>query len=125
MELFFAPACGVLLAAAVYLLLSHNLMRIVLGLLLLSNGVNLSLYVAGRMGRVIPPILQEGQAASTAMANPLPQALILTAIVISFALMLFTAVLFERAYRALATLDTNSMREVEPVASTGSRREAA
>lgn len=86
----------------------------VLGLLLLGNGVNLSIFVAGRIGYPLPPIISDGQAKAAAMANPLPQALILTAIVISFALTAFAVVLFERAYRSLGTLDTDAMRVMEP-----------
>ena len=114
MEPFFALAFGAIISTSTYLLLSRNVLRMVLGLLLLGNGVNLSIFVAGRIGPVVPPIIPEGQATLAAMANPLPQALILTAIVISFALTAFAVVLFERAYRTLGTLDTDAMREVEP-----------
>lgn len=128
MEPFFAVAFGAIMSAAAYLLLSRNVLRMVLGLLLLSNGVNLSIFIAGRMGPMTPPILADKAslapatltttaaevAAVTEIANPLPQALILTAIVISFALTAFAVVLFERAYRSLGTLDTEAMREMEP-----------
>lgn len=114
MEPFFAIAFGSIMSAAAYLLLSRNVLRMVLGLLLLSNGVNLSIFISGRMGSMIPPILSGAESSSIEIANPLPQALILTAIVISFALTAFAVVLFERAYRLLGTLDTDEMREVEP-----------
>ncbi len=119
MEPFFAVAFGAIMSAAAYLLLSRNVLRMVLGLLLLGNGVNLSIFIAGRMGPMTPPILSDKTSldavTATAIANPLPQALILTAIVISFALTAFAVVLFERAYRSLGTLDTEAMREVEPL----------
>jgi multicomponent Na+:H+ antiporter subunit C len=108
-----------------YLLLSRNVLRMVLGLLLLGNGVNLSIFVAGRIGSVVPPIIPEGQAEPGAMANPLPQALILTAIVISFALTAFAVVLFERAFRSLGTLDTDAMREVEPPFGSQAKKDLA
>lgn len=114
MEPFFALAFGVIISTSTYLLLSRNVLRMVLGLLLLGNGVNLSIFVAGRMGHLLPPIIPEGQATAATMANPLPQALILTAIVISFALTAFAVVLFECAYRSLGTLDTDAMRVMEP-----------
>lgn len=114
MEPFFALAFGVIISTSTYLLLSRNVLRMVLGLLLLGNGVNLSIFVAGRIGYPLPPIISDGQAKAAAMANPLPQALILTAIVISFALTAFAVVLFERAYRSLGTLDTDAMRVMEP-----------
>ena len=103
-----------MIAAAAYLLMSRNLLRIILGLLLLGNGVNLSIFLAGRLSSNIPPLVQEGLTTIETSANPLPQALVLTAIVISFALVAYTAVLFQRSQRALDTMDTDNMRVAEP-----------
>lgn len=114
MEAFFALTFGVIMAVSMYLLLSRNVLRMVLGLLLLSNGINLSIFTAGRIGSQVPPIIPSAKTTLTEMANPLPQALILTAIVISFALTAFAVVLFERAHPSLGTMDTDAMREVEP-----------
>ena len=125
MEVFFVIAFGSIISAAVYLLLSRNVLRIVLGLLLISNGVNLSIFTAGRIGPKLPPLVAEGQSLLPETANPLPQALILTAIVISFSLTAFTVVLFERTQSALDTLDTDAMREVEPLPASRSTKEAA
>lgn len=125
LEPVFAIAFGVTITIAVYLLLSRNVLRIILGLLLLSNAINLSIFIAGRMGAMQPPVLQPGGVADGPMANPLPQALILTAIVISFALTAFLVVLVERAYRLLHTVDTEQMRAVEPQAEPQQRGEVA
>ena len=114
MEPVFALAFGVMVAVAAYLILSRNVLRIVLGLLVLSNAANLSLFVSGRMGTRVPPLVEAGETAISISANPLPQALILTAIVISFSLIAFTVVLFESANRRLDTLDTEDMRTAEP-----------
>lgn len=114
METLYALSFGALLAAALYLLMSRQLLRMVLGLLLLGNAVNLAIFVAGRLSSNTPPLVPEGSLAIATSANPLPQALILTAIVISFSLVAFTVVLFERAHRALGTLDPDAMREAEP-----------
>lgn len=114
MESFFIVAFGCMAAAAAYLLMSRNLLRMVLGLLLLSNAANLSIFIAGRLDSDVPPLIPAGQEVLQASANPLPQALILTAIVISFALVAYTVVLFERAYHRLQTVDTESMRTAEP-----------
>lgn len=105
---------GVMVAVATYLLMSRNALRIVLGLLVLGNAANLSIFVAGRLGSRLPPIVPDGETFVAGVANPLPQALILTAIVISFALVTFTVVLFESAHRRLGTLDADAMREAEP-----------
>ncbi len=114
MEFFLVIAFGVLIAIAAYLLMSHNVLRIVLGLLLLGNAANLSIFIAGRLDSRIPPLVESGQLVLPVSANPLPQALILTAIVISFALVAYAVVLFEQAHRRLGTLDTEVMREAEP-----------
>lgn len=113
MELPFILAVGVLVGVAVYLLLSRNVLRMLLGFLVLSNGVNLSIFIAGRFGSRVPPLVPGGETTIAVSANPLPQALILTAIVISFALAAFTAVLLHGAYRKLGTVDSDAMQAAE------------
>lgn len=125
MEPVFAIAFGVMMAVAAYLLMSRNVLRIVLGLLVLGNAANLSIFIAGRMESRIPPLVPAGETALAGGANPLPQALILTAIVISFALVAFTVVLFQSAYRRLGTLDADAMREAEPQPETRKLEEVA
>ena len=114
METGLALAFGVLLTVAVWLLLARDLLRVTLGLLLLGNAVNLGLFVAGRLPTAVPPLVTSLTENGLATANPLPQALILTAIVISFALVAFAVVLFERAERRLGTIETEAMRVAEP-----------
>ncbi|MGE0796696.1 MAG: NADH-quinone oxidoreductase subunit K [Lautropia sp.] len=114
MEAPLALAFGVMMTVAAWLILSRNLLRLTLGLLVLGNAVNLALFVAGRLPTALPPLVTDATAAGVPAANPLPQALILTAIVISFALVAFAVVLFERAERRLGTLDTDAMRVAEP-----------
>ena len=115
MDHVIAALSGVFLAAAIYLLLSRSLIRMLLGLVLLGNAVNLLILVAGRLGRIVPPIALEGAKAPLAgAANPLPQALILTAIVIGFAMFSFLLVLAYRAYQSLDADDTDRMRVAEP-----------
>jgi multicomponent Na+:H+ antiporter subunit C len=115
MDYAVAALIGVFFTAAVYLLLSRSLIRMLLGLALLGNAVNLSILVAGRLTRAIPPIVPDGMAAPLAgSSNPLPQALILTAIVIGFAMFAFLLVLVYRAYQALEVEDTDKMRLAEP-----------
>ncbi len=114
METLYAIAFGGMLAAALYLLMSRHLLRMVLGLLLLGNSVNLAIFISGRLSSLVPPLVPDGEMVLAASANPLPQALILTAIVISFSLVAFTVVLFERAGSTLGTADPDAMREAEP-----------
>ncbi len=119
MNAVFTILAGAFLAAAIYLLLSRSLVRMLLGTAVLGNGINLVSLVAGRLTSVAPPILPAGARAPTqAIANPLPQALILTAIVIGFALFTFLIVLAYRAFETLGTDDTDAMRLAEPEAAS-------
>ena len=115
MDYAVATLVGIFLAAAVYLLLSRSLIRMLLGLVLLGNAVNMLILVAGRLTRAVPPIApQDAEATLVASANPLPQALILTAIVIGFAMFAFLLVLSYRAYASLDADDTDKLRLAEP-----------
>ena len=106
---------GGLTSCGVYLLLSRNLTRMLLGLLLFGNAVNLLIFVAGRLSRGAPPILPgSGSVRAADIVNPLPQALILTAIVIGFAMFAFLAALALRAYQQMDADDTDHMRLTEP-----------
>ena len=110
MDVLLAILAGVLTAAGVYLLLQRSLLRMLFGVILLSNAVNLVLFVAGRTLRAAPPIVPTGMTAPPeAVANPLPQALILTAIVIGFGLVAFAFVLLYRAYATFGTLDADEL----------------
>lgn len=107
MELLMALVIGVLFAVAVYLMLSRTLLRIIIGTVILSHGVHLLLMTMSRLKRGAAPILEEGNLAYT---DPLPQALILTSIVISFGVTAFMLVL---AYRAYQSLGTDQMDELK------------
>lgn len=115
MEPVYAGLSTLFLAAAFYLLLSRHVVRMLIGVALLGNGVNLSLFIAGRLTRDVPPVMGAGEEVLKAgAANPLPQALILTAIVISFSFFAYLLVLGYRAYQTLGTDDTRAMRFAEP-----------
>lgn len=112
MQLLLPLLIGVLISAGVYLMLRRSLIRFVFGLVLLSNAVNLLVFTAGRVARVTPPIVPEGaEAPLEAVANPLPQALVLTAIVIGFGLIAFTLVLLYRAVATLGTADADALAD--------------
>lgn len=116
MEPLYIVAIGIMAGIAAYLLMSRNVLRMVLGLLLLGNAANLTIFVAGRMSSNLPPLVAAGETSITISANPLPQALILTAIVISFSLVAFTVVLLHKTWQRLEIVDTEMMREAEPIA---------
>ena len=115
MEALFSALVGVFFAAALYLMMSKHIVRVLLGIVILGNAVNLLLFTTGRLTRETPPIIAAGaDTLSAGAANPLPQALILTAIVISFSFFCFLLVLTYRAYQDLGTDDTDEMRVAEP-----------
>lgn len=96
MEAILAIAIGTLTACGVFLLLRARTFPVVLGLTLLSYAVNLFLFASGRLVLNAPPLLNQGLANHT---DPLPQAMVLTAIVIGFGM---TAYLLMLSLRALA-----------------------
>ncbi|RYE11218.1 MAG: Na+/H+ antiporter subunit C [Hyphomicrobiales bacterium] len=114
MEAALALLIGLFIAVAIYLILSRALIRVVIGIVVLGNAINLLIFVAGRLTSATPPIVPPGMDAALGMANPLPQALILTAIVIGFAMFAYFIVLALRAYQATDADDINHMRLAEP-----------
>ncbi len=115
MEPALAALVVVFFLGSILLLTSTNLIRILLGVALLGNAANLTIFTAGRLTREVPPIIPDGALAPlTQTANPLPQALILTAIVIAFSLFAFILVLVYRSYQELGSENTDRMREAEP-----------
>ncbi|MXN65741.1 Na+/H+ antiporter subunit C [Stappia sp. GBMRC 2046] len=115
MEAGLSVLIGLFFAVSVYLLMSRQIVRIMLGIAILGNAVNLLIFTAGRLTREVPPVIPEGALTPLEQtANPLPQALILTAIVISFSFFAFLLVLAFRSYQELGTDDANEMRVAEP-----------
>jgi len=116
MEPALAAVAAVYFLGSIFLLTSTNLIRILLGVALLGNAANLTIFTAGRLTREVPPIIPEGATQPLVQtANPLPQALILTAIVIAFALFAFILVLVYRSYQELGSENVDRMREAEPL----------
>jgi multicomponent K+:H+ antiporter subunit C len=121
MELLLALTVGVLTGTGVYLLLRARSFDVILGLTLLSYAVNVFIFLMGRIAVGKPPILAEGVVpALTNYADPLPQALVLTAIVISFAM---TALMLVIALRAYAETGSDHVDGVEPADSADSATE--
>lgn len=106
-----ALVVGVLFATGTYLILQRRAIRLILGLGLLTHGVNLLLFSSGGLGRGLPPIILDKKAFAgdiTPFVDPLPQALILTAIVISFAVTAFTVVLVNRRHTLAQSIGPDS-----------------
>jgi multicomponent Na+:H+ antiporter subunit C len=114
MEFLYALSVGTVVAGGVYMMLERHVVRVILGIAMIAAAANMLIFLSGGVGTIVPPVVPYGDAALPAnAANPLPQALVLTAIVIGFALVSFATVLAFCAYRALGTLDTDSMTVAE------------
>jgi multicomponent Na+:H+ antiporter subunit C len=111
MATLLAVVVGCLYAAGIYMMLRRSLFKLILGLVLLSHGANLLIFTVGGLTRARPPIAVAGAAAPEAPhADPMPQALILTAIVIGFAVMAFSLALFHRGYQTFGSDDPDELR---------------
>jgi multicomponent Na+:H+ antiporter subunit C len=112
MAVLLAACVAVLVSAGIYLLLKRSLARALFGVVLLSHGANLLVFTLGGPVRGKAPIVPKGDLAPEAIhADPVSQALVLTAIVIGFAVVAFFAVLIERTYRATASEDSDDLTE--------------
>lgn len=111
-----ALALGIVITAGTYLALARDLLRCLIGLALIGNGVNLLLFTTGRLHSDVPPIIGASATTLVVAANPLPQALVLTAIVISFALLCFSLVLAVRLIQSAGSDDVERLRSAEPPA---------
>lgn len=116
MDALLAVLVGVILACGAHLLLSRDLFRVVLGSMLLTSSANLAVIVLGRTDHPAPAFIPVGaeQLAAEQVANPLPQAFVLTAIVIGLALFSFVLALVVPVARRLGTSDVDRMRAAEP-----------
>ena len=113
MSVLYAFVAAGLFGCGLYMVLSRHLVRMLLGLSLLTTAVNLMLFLAGRIRSVEPPLIRDGATRLEDSADPLPQALILTAIVIGFALSVVLASIVLNAYRGHGTLSTDAIRSAE------------
>jgi len=114
MSLLFALCIGLTIGAGIHLALSRDLLRVVIGLSLIGSGANLAVLASGGFASLAPPIVPKGMTLLTAAADPLPQALVLTAIVIGFALVCLSIVLMLAVRAAAASDDIDALRASEP-----------
>ena len=105
MELLLAVVAGVLYATGVYLMLRRRLAQLIIGLALLSNGSNILILSAAGVTRGKPPLVADPSIVVADVADPVPQSLILTAIVIGFGVLAFALVLARRVYESAGSDD--------------------
>lgn len=127
MTLLLAVIIGLLFATGAYMMLRRSFVKLIIGLGLLGHAANLLIITSAGVfsditgARGTPPLIRIGDKTLEAgSADPLPGALILTAIVISFAIVSFTIVLVKRTYQEVATDDLDQMRTTDMPEGEGS-----
>jgi multicomponent Na+:H+ antiporter subunit C len=117
MESLLAIVVGTLFSTGIYMILRRTIVKLIIGFLLLSHGVNLLIFTISGVNRGNAPLINEGDTMLTAetYADPLPQALKLTAIVISFAVTAFMIILIKRVYQSLGVDDLDEMRSTDKI----------
>ncbi|MFV0414942.1 MAG: NADH-quinone oxidoreductase subunit K [Chthoniobacterales bacterium] len=114
METLLAITSGGILAMSLYLMLRRSMVKVILGVMLFGQGVNLIIFSASGLTRNRAPIIPgDAETLLAPHADPLPQALILTAIVIGFGVLAFTLALMRKTHQALQTDDLDKMKERE------------
>lgn len=114
MEILLAILLGGLYAAGFYMMMRRSIVKLILGLVMLGHATNLLILTVSRVTRGEPAIIAPSELLlAGTYADPLPQALILTAIVIGFGVQAFALVLVKRAYQAVGTDDIDAIRSTE------------
>ena len=114
MTVVLAFVIGVLYAAGLYLVMRRSMVKLILGLALLAHAANLLIFTVGGLTRGGTPIVPRGgESLAPPFPDPVPQALVLTAIVIGFAVQAFALVLVKRAHRAVDSDDMDSLRSTD------------
>ena len=116
MELTIAAAIGVLTAAGVWLVLRSRTFQVIIGLSLISYAVNLFIFGMGRLATGAAAFVPDGEFDPAALSDPLPQALVLTAIVITFAM---TALFLVVLLAARGLTGTDHVDGIEPTDENG------
>jgi multicomponent Na+:H+ antiporter subunit C len=113
-EIVMAFVIGGLYTAAIYMMLRRSIVKLVIGLVLLSNAANLLIFTVAGLTRGAPPLINVGDVLPPGpSADPLAQALILTAIVIGFGVLAFAVVLIHRAFEVVGADDMDKMKDTD------------
>jgi multicomponent Na+:H+ antiporter subunit C len=121
MELVLAVVAGVLYATGLYLMLRRRLAQIIVGLGLLANGSNVLIFTAAGLTRGNAPVLPADGVVTMPFADPVPQSLILTAIVIGFGVLAFSLVLAHRVHESAGSDDIDAIGPDRSAGSGGTR----
>lgn len=114
LSLVMSVTIGGLYACGLYLILRRSVVKLIIGLALFAHATNLLIFHSGGLTRSRPPLIPaEATSIEPPFADPVPQALILTAIVIAFGLQAFLLVLLKRTYQTLQTEDLDELNTTD------------
>ena len=109
MEWFMIVTAGVMISAGLFSMLKEGLVQIITGIMLMGHGANLMVFISGGLSEGAPVFANSDGLVSKASADPLPQALALTAIVIGFGITAFTLMLFQHMKIKLGSAKTGDI----------------
>lgn len=114
MELMLVILIGILYGAGIFMMLRRSMVKLLIGLILLANGANMLIFLLGEITKGKPPVIPaDGDIFIELYADPIPQALILTAIVISFGLQAFSIILLKRVYTVTGSDDLDELNTTD------------
>ncbi len=113
MEIMLAILTGVLYTAGVYMLLRRSILKFIIGIIFMSNATNILVFLAAGVVRGNPAFVNETIADTKPVADPLPQALVLTAIVIGLGIIVFTLALKYKYFQLTGTDDLDQLKQTD------------
>lgn len=113
MEIILAIIIGVLYTTGVYLMLRRSILKFIIGLIFMSNATNLLVFLSAGLVPGNPAFLNSGATGNEIMSDPLPQALVLTAIVIGLGIVVFTLALKYKFFETTGTDDLDQLKKTD------------
>jgi len=113
MEIMLAILVGVLYTAGVYMLLRRSILKFIIGIIFLSNATNLLIFLSAGIIQAKPAFTDKLKESQAGLADPLPQALILTAIVIGLGIIVFTLALKYKFFNVTGTDDLDQLKKTD------------
>ena len=115
MNLIISLIVGVLFSASLFLMFQKSLFKLIIGVILFGYATVFFLFTVGGVTKNAPPLLSETGASTEQLADPLPQALTLTAIVIGIGVQLFVIVLLKKVYEEVGTEDLDDLNTTDKI----------
>ena len=113
MEILLSILTGLLFAVGVYMILRRSILKFIIGIIFISNATNLLVFLSAGIIPGIPVFVDESTTSETFNTDPLPQALVLTAIVIGFGLVVFTLALKYKFFSVTGTDDLDQLKKTD------------